>query len=131
MSIVIEKLKDEPIVIHVVGESVSEDDIRSARRYDAELLSGYTGTVYRIVDARAWNSEFLDVIMIIAGIARGKQAHPEFENRVAEIVVTSEELVRMAAQSMSQEQYGGVNVACFEDVESALLYTREQIACSV
>lgn len=128
MSIVVEKLQGEPIVIHTVGESVNEHDIRSARMYDAELLNEYAGTVYRIIDARAWNCEFLNVIMIIAGIARGKQAHPEFEGRVAEIVVTEEELVRMAAQSMRQEQYGSVNVTCFEDVESALAYTREQIA---
>lgn len=130
MTVKIEKLPDEPILSLVYDGRMTPEDLRYTEQESVKLAAGLEKPVYRVSDARALKMSFSDLVILMFDAARarnqpGSLADPDF---VDLIIAPSEGLVAFGTKSLSQEQYGKLNIQVFDTVAAAFAHAREEIA---
>ncbi|MBN1563255.1 MAG: hypothetical protein JXA10_05415 [Anaerolineae bacterium] len=130
MTVKIEKLPDEPILSLVYDGRMTPEDLRYTEQESVKLAAGLEKPVYRVSDARALKMSFSDLVILMFDAARarnqpGSLADPDF---VDLIIAPSEGLVAFGTKSLSQEQYGKLNIQVFDTVATAFAHAREEIA---
>ena len=129
MPIEVELMKDAPIVVfHWPEKLKSNQEIRDA-------LEESTNQVRNIPDPVIWaihNTTNLTIdfgTLVSALVTLTKEGPEGFDDpRFRVAAVSSSELIKLAARSASQKQYGGWNVFIFDTYEQALAHAREDLA---
>ncbi len=129
MVIRVEKIKDEPIIVYHYPEKLeSNQEIRDAVIEGTNLNRNMPDPVIWVIHNTSKLK--LDFSTLVSGLATLTMDGPEGFNdpRLRAAAVSSSELVKLAARSASQKQYGGWQVAIFDTYEQALAHAREDLA---
>jgi len=123
------QLPGEPIVIATAHSPLKiETDMPELAKQITEFLQKIPGKIYYISDTSLLDHlEFRDVVIGMAEVTRGPAAFLSNE-RLQTIVVGSTQMIQLAVQSVSQEQYGGLNIVLYSSLDEAIQYARNQIA---
>jgi hypothetical protein len=128
MAFTIEQLPGEPIWIITYEEPIDfKNDPVGVKSYLGEATADCPGVFYSVHDARDITVKFSDVVMGLAAAFRTSNFKLD-ASRGRMLVVGAEKLIRLAAESAKQVQYGGVHIEIFDTMEEALAYAREQLA---
>jgi hypothetical protein len=124
MSYAVKLLPGEPVII--VSFSLPFDplnDVPEAYTEAAELSQTLRDTVFLLSDVSAVNLNLDD---LINGLAMLRDALPKTkEYRL--IGIGSSDMVKRAAQAMTQAQYGSVDVSLFSSLNDALARIRAEL----
>jgi hypothetical protein len=124
MSFEVQQLKDKPIVVITCHNPFDfTEDIAAANRQVAALLENRE-TITRIIDFTEIEMTFADLVESLATKTRAVPGSLR-DTRVQTVFVGTHELVVMKAQSLRQEQYGGLNVPLFESLDEAIAHCRQ------
>ncbi len=123
MTIVVEQLDNDPIIVATIFEPVDMAvDPQKNRELCNEIARKYEGKVYRIIDFTHFELTFSQMVMGLAEDIRLS------ERNIVPLIVGNTNLVRLQAEAMKQEQYGGFEAKVFTSVDAAIAYAREQLA---
>lgn len=131
MSIQVELLADKrTLLLTYPGKVKWESDMRAALRDVIDALDQVEAfPIYQIVDMTALpNLSFSDVVQALGHIARSPEGQILREYDIQVIYVGTSDLVRLAADAMKQEQYGGQQIPVFDTLGEAAAYVQEQMA---
>ncbi|NDJ36072.1 MAG: hypothetical protein GYB64_15565, partial [Chloroflexi bacterium] len=124
MSLTFEKLSGENIVVVTYTSPWDpRQDIAEAGRQTANVLAQVEGRLYRIDDLRLSGMTFSTFVQGIDEATNGTPGSM-VDERVQGILVGTDELVRMASESMTQDQYGATDTPFFTTLEEALAHAR-------
>jgi len=127
MSYHMEKLPDEPIVIHVYNADYSFSAESDADISDIfALLDAQNSPVCMIYDLRAASITFNDVLYAMSSGVKQRQIlkHPNIRETV---LVTNKSFIKAAAEAMSNPVFGGDRIRVLDTVEAVLAYVRSQL----
>jgi hypothetical protein len=123
-------LPEEPIIIStLISPFDIEKDLRMLSDRVKYILQETTGTYYYITDTT--HLDHISFSMVLSGlvaISKGAASFLLKDERLNPVIVANSGLARFAAESLSQKQYGGLNIRLFNSLEEALAYSRQQIA---
>ena len=129
MSVVVEKLPDEPIIVVTYDGELNLEIVTTAFRQSAEIMDRLEGTVYRISDIRQGTSEFSDTMDIIHQIRETQNVSGStLDPRLKAVFVGTHILAEMYVDILKQSEYGGKEIPFFKDMDEALTYIREDMA---
>lgn len=130
MPFILEKLPGEPILIMKSGDKAdaNTDQMEIVTRLE-EATRGMEGPIYRITDISA--AKEMDFGMLVAALAGdyhsglpGSAGDP----RIRVVLVSDNPLIKLGAQSVRQEQYGGMEPPpVFSTLDEALDHCRKQL----
>jgi hypothetical protein len=128
MTYTLEKLSDEPIILHTLLPEHSFSAHGEQSLTDIfNMLDAQAAPVYVIFDMTDANFN-LDDVMRAANVAM-KQikilSHPKMREAV---VVTHSRLLKLAADGMKSATFGNANIRAFDSRNAALAYIRGQEA---
>lgn len=127
MAVKVEKVPDKPILIATLTGSVTIELVQEMFEQSAKLVDEIGGHLYRVTDVRNIESTFSDLVLILAKASSLKQPGSAVDPRLTGMLVGSSQWVKMFSQSIQQQQYGGLNIPLFEDMEAAMSYVQQQI----
>lgn len=114
------------IIVRYKAPFNPNEDIVAAQEQIATLLPTMGSVAYRIDDLSeaqmSWN-QFVDGIFVATRDVPGSMTDP----RIQGILVGEYEMVRLASESMKQDQYGATNTPMFTSLDEALNYARENM----
>lgn len=125
----VEMLPDEPIVLVSVTEPFDlKADIHAFVDDLLSALDRASQPVYEVMDVRALKLSFSTIVDALALTTRSDSVkridkHPKLK---AWIIVLDNDLLRIGANALGQDQYGGKAVPIFPTLEQALDYARQQ-----
>ena len=127
MSYSIEKIADAPIVIFVhAGQAAADMD--EAINAVVATLDAQTAPVFLISDLRGLAVGVDDLTKGANMATRGAGSMMHHRNVRETLLVSDQNLMRLAAQGLSNAAFGNVKVRVFETTEQAVTYCREQVA---
>lgn len=129
MAISVEKLQDEPIIVyHYPQKLESNQDLRDALVAENDIVQKLPDPVVWVIHDTSQLS--INFSALISGLVTLTKDGPEgFDDpRLRIAAVTKSEWIKFAAQSASQKQYGGWQIAIFGIYEDALAHAREDLA---
>lgn len=123
----VHKLTGENIIVVTYKDPFEPNiDINKAQEHIAGMLDMFDGVVYRIDDLSnspmSWNT-FVEGIFLATRDVPGSMTDP----RIQGILVGADDMVKMASESMKQEQYGATNTPMFKTLDQALARAREKL----
>lgn len=127
MSVTVSMLPSEPILVAVItAPFVPEDDMPVMLRDIKTLREQVTQQVVIIIDMSAVNINFTTLADALAmardQIRKEREAGATLPGRY--LFVGSDDLVSIAADAMTQEQYGGIGGMLFASYDDALAHAR-------
>lgn len=129
MPIRVEFMKDTPITVYHYPEKLTSnqeirDAVAEATEHNRKLPDPVIWVIHDTTHLK------LDFSTLVSALVTLTRDGPEGFNdpRLRAAAVSSSELVKLAARSASQKQYGGWQVAIFDTYEEALAHAREDIA---
>ena len=130
MTITVEKLPGEPIVIATYQEPIDwQKEIPEMFEQILVLRDTFEGCpkYYAILDLRAIKIGFSEMVLTM-GEARkaGKKRRPDMP--VSPSLIGSGPIIRLASKAMEQQQYGEYRVALYTSLDKALDMIRAEIA---
>jgi hypothetical protein len=132
MSITVEKLPNEPIIVVTYGGKLNLEIVSDAFRKSAEIMDRLEGTVYRISDIRQGTGAFSKTMDIIHKIRQSQNVSGStLDPRLKAVFVGSHILAQMYADILKQSEYGSKEIPFFDDIDEALAYIRNDIANGV
>jgi len=119
MTLNITKMTDESIILIEVAKPVAyPDDPIAATKAAMEFLEEQGGTICRITDFSAIQSTFSEMV-------EGMAADKSFSNpKIRNVVIATDAIIKLGAQSWKQDQYGGVDVKIVTTKADALREAR-------
>lgn len=127
MSIYVERLPNEPIIIATLSGDLTSDIVQQMFDESSTLMEEIEGKVYRITDIRLTEISFPDLVQVLGRSAHRQPGSPS-DPRICGVLVGTHGWSRFFTESLQQEQYGQLNIPIFDDFDAALDYLREQIA---
>jgi hypothetical protein len=129
MAYTVERLTNEPIVVLTVVDPLGPPEMqREAQTKVAEAGADVTGPLYRITDLTGLSISFGDIVRSLGEEAKDKREGSMSDGRVRSLIVAKDEIIKMAAASLSQQQYGALPIKLFTTRDEAVAYAREQVA---
>jgi hypothetical protein len=128
MPIQVEFIEDAPITVYHYPEMLESnqelrDALEEATTHNRKLPDP---VIWVIHDTSRLRINFSALIMAMVTLTReGPEGWDDPRLRVA--AVSRNELIKMAARSAAQRQYGGWNVMIFDTYEEALAHAREDL----
>lgn len=124
MLVSVTKYPDDPIVVVTYRAPFApREDITQAQEQIASILGESQAVLFRIDDLSdvdmTWN-QFVEGIYVGTREVPGSMV----DSRIRGILVGNGEMVKLASESMKQEQYGATNTPVFTSLEAALAYAR-------
>ncbi len=129
MPVEVEFIQDAPITVYHYPERLESDQdlidaLVEATKHNQNLPDP---VIWVIHNTSKLTLDFSTVVMALVTLTRdGPEGFDDPRLRIA--AVSSSELVKLAARSASQKQYGGWQVAIFDTYEQALAHAREDLA---
>jgi hypothetical protein len=129
MPIKVEFIEDAPITVYHYPEKLESDQelrdaVAEATNHNRDLPDP---VIWIIHNTTKLTIDFGTLIIALSTLTRGgPEGFDDPRLRVA--AVSKSELIKLAARSASQRQYGGWQVSIFETYEEALAYAREDLA---
>lgn len=121
-----ERLADEPILISTMEPPLSpEADVAAIGSELEHFLADMGAPIHLILDLSEVSLSFSQMVMMM-GAAASRQHLGDGSVRM--VLVGSNPILKLGAESARQEQYGGVHVAWYATREEALTYVREVLA---
>ncbi|MBN1681023.1 MAG: hypothetical protein JW966_12110 [Anaerolineae bacterium] len=123
----LKKLDDQPVVVLTVSADyqVTRDMPESRAELNA-FLDTIDEPVFYILDLREASFSLDDIIRGASMGGRGSEAswhHPKLR-RV--ILISGEDMVKLAAKGLSADVFGNLNVSVYDSLDKALAYVNEQ-----
>jgi hypothetical protein len=127
MSIKVEQLPDEPIIVVTLSGDITVEVVQDMFAQCAQLADDMGGRVYRLTDIRLTEITFPELVQVLSKISKGQPGSPS-DPRICGVLLGTHGWSRFFVDSLHQEQYGQLNIPIFEEFDAALDYLREQIA---
>jgi hypothetical protein len=124
MSVTVEKLPHEPIVIVTIIGQLNITMMREAYAQIATILDACQPPVYRITDARAQETSFADMLDIIKEASHGMPGTTT-DPRVCNIFVGRDKFARLAREAYINT---GHPIPLFDTLEDALTYIHHELS---
>ncbi len=127
-SIDVEKLKADSIIIARFGADYDiKEGMSETRKVIGKAFRGQLRPVYYIINISAIKFTFTQLVMTLAELTDPKSG-PYRNPLVKEVIfVTDNELGKMAADALQQEQYGSLQSKLFTSEEEAIEYVRSLV----
>lgn len=127
MLVNVEKLSEQStVIVHYATPFVPKEDIAKAQEQIAKILETHDGSLFRIDDLSKaemdW-SAFVEGIFVATRDVPGSMT----DERIHGILVGDYKMVKMASESMKQDQYGAQQTPMFHSVDEALDYVKKQL----
>ena len=114
------------IVVTIVPPQDPANDIGGAGREIQQFASTIEGPVFAIIDMSAVHSTFSQ---IVEGLDVARRSKPEMiDPRIRNMFVGSDDMLKLALKSATQEQYGGPTMPLFSSAEAALAHARSELS---
>jgi hypothetical protein len=126
MPTVFKKLENESVVVVTLPKEYNlTTELPVQLPKYLSLLDAATEPLYWIVDARNSPLSVEEIVFGASLVARGE--HPLYHHRnIRQVIyVTSNKIMRLAAEGMQGDAFGHVNIKLFDDLDEALQYTRK------
>jgi hypothetical protein len=129
MAIQVEFMKDEPITVYHYPEKLESnqellDAVVEATNHNRNLPDPVIWVIYNTTKLKI---DFSTLVMALVTLTKGgPEGFDDPRLRIA--AVSHSELIKLAARSASQQQYGGWKVMIFDTYEEALAHAREDLA---
>jgi hypothetical protein len=121
MPTVFKKLENEPVVIVTLPSeyNLAAELPKLMPKY-ISLLDAATEPVYWIVDARDSALKVEEIILGASLVARGEHPLYHHPNIRQVIYVTSNQIMKLAAEGMKGDSFGHVNIKLFDDLDQVM-----------
>ena len=129
MSVQVTKLPNEPIIILTYEGLLDVETVKSAFQQSVELMQNIDGPVYRISDVRAGDADergFAELFKLIGQLRNGV-AGSSADPRIHGVFVGGNQLARLYADFMRQNQFGSRLIPFYQTVDEALEYIHFEI----
>lgn len=128
MAVEFSRITNQPIiVVKFLPPFDPVKDLPEATKYSATILNQIKGQLYRIEDMSGVDIDFSNLVMAMAK-ATEKIPGSMSDSRIEGILVSGQELFELAANAMSQAQYGEKKMTLFATVDEAIAYATAEIA---
>lgn len=125
MSFSVVKYPNEPIIVQTFNPDYNlYTEIALSNKESSEALENSPESGVYLIDVFNFPITFEEIVKGANIVARGERPlwhHPKLKQV---ILVTSDALLRLAAEGMSAKVFGGLQVPVFETLEQALAYAR-------
>lgn len=125
MSFTVVKYPNEPILVQTFNPDYDMHvELPLSNKASSEALDNSPEAGVYLIDVFNFQISFEEIVKGANVVARGERPlwhHPKLKQV---ILVTSDGLLRMAAEGMSAKVFGGLEVPVFETLEEALAYAR-------
>ncbi|MBC7810067.1 MAG: hypothetical protein H7175_02915 [Burkholderiales bacterium] len=127
MTLTVERLPNEPIIIATISGEVHEDTIIDMWRQSLELAKANGDQhFYRITNIQAITTTFRDFIHIVRRASMGIPGSSSDPN-VTVVMVTHNHWAKSFVGAVEEEQFGALHIPVYDDMERALAYIRHEI----
>lgn len=126
MSVTVELLPGEPILVATLVGDLNVDDMRGMFIKSALLTQDVPGPIFRITDTRLGHANFIDTLNTVRAASDGtpgSSTDPKFRP----LFLGTNELVRMGVDMLKQPQFGGIKIPFFREMDDALTYIRHEM----
>jgi hypothetical protein len=122
MPVKVERMPDAPVIMVIMEGVLAVEDLHKIEVDSVALGKTMKQPIARIADMRNLKIDFSQLVILLAEAARGEPrpgstADPNFKTIA---LVAPGTLVALGAASLSQEQYGALNIAMVESMDEAL-----------
>lgn len=117
MSVVVERVPGQPIIVLRYDGFLDLETVKSAFAQSAALAADIEGTIYRIADIRTADSNFVEIVNIIKA-SRANVAGNAMNNQYQVIFVGQNQLAHLYADAL--KQLGASPIPFFHTVEDAM-----------
>jgi len=130
MTHTIQQVANEPIIlIKIFSPFDAHNETSEILHEIIEMVYPMPGLTYLIYNVLELKLGFSDMVMGMAAALRSNvPGVEELKTKARMVVVGAGDLIKFAAKSAKQVQYGGLNVELFDTSEEALAFAREQLA---
>jgi hypothetical protein len=128
MTVKVEFIEDAPITVYHYPEKLEstlelKDAVIEGTNHNKEISDPVIWVIHNTSQLKI---NFSSLIMALVALTKeGPEGFDDPRLRIA--AVSSSELIKLAARSASQQQYGGWKVLIFDTYEEALTYAREDL----
>lgn len=127
MAVTVEKLSGEPIIITTYTDPFDAAvDLPASFAQVAELSKDLPAPVYSVNHIQLSETGFSDITLAMQQ-AISNMPGSAVDPRIRTLLVGASDLLRLAAESGSQEQYGGVDIRWFPTLDEALAVARAEL----
>jgi len=123
MSVTVEKLPDEPIIVATIQGHFDVAIAREIFQKSVELAEGIDGHYYRVTDGRQMDISFGDMMKVVEEASRGEPGSTR-DQSVTVVLVGTGEMGKLFANMMKLRQYGGTPTPIFKSMDEALTHIR-------
>jgi len=131
MTITIERLPGEPIIVTTLAEPLNHQEegpqmfrrLAEIRNTEMEGHSHY----YLVIDTNGVKTGFSDIVIMLSEMRNARRQH-EGGQPVKVILVGSGQMIELATAAMGQAQYGGYGGRLFTSLDEALDSVRAELA---
>lgn len=125
MTVEITEMRNEPILIARYAPPFNPDeDLHQANAAIRDKLITTEPPLYRIEDVSAIEMSFAELVQAMA-TATEQAEGSILDSRVHSMLVGTSDMLRIAKDAMTQEQYGSLDVPLFPTVDDALAYVHQ------
>lgn len=128
MTYEIKQMENLPIFVATMSEP--HDAIADATGIEKEMhqnIAAVNGTVYYIPDLSAIKITFSNIVIGLNEAFKEGSGSFYSNPRVKMLMVGSDEMLRVAADAGSQDQYGNVPIELFATVDEAVAHAKAQL----
>jgi hypothetical protein len=122
----IEKLPDEPIIIQTIRSDSSATEVPDSMSTMRELLESADTALFVIYDVSHASFGVQDILSGSNEASRSERPLLKHPNIRETLVVSTSDLVKMAARGMNSPIFGNIALKVFDTLEEALTYCRHQ-----
>ena len=127
MPITIERIPDEPIIVANCSGFLTKEDFVGMFTQVNDLMPAMEGTVYRIADYREANTSFMDILKTVQEASKGMPGSTT-DPRIQTVWVGTTQWIALARNFFQQQQFGGLQVPAFHDMDTAFAYVKMERA---
>ena len=127
MSYTTEKLHDEPIIVATLYADYNHAQEGEAAINEAvAMLGAQSEPVYYVLDVTKYAPTFEELVSSVNWGGKGNLPTFRHPNVRESIVVSSNGMVKLAAQGLKTATWGNTTIPVFDTLNEALTYVREQ-----
>ena len=126
MSLTVERLPDEPIIIATFHGNTNVEEAHNLFAQSDALIDG-DEKVVRITDYRELTPDFATAMKAAQMVKQGEPGSTS-DPRITPIIVGTTAWARLSRDMIRQPQWGSVEIAIFTTMDDALTYARGIIA---
>ncbi|MAU12830.1 MAG: hypothetical protein CL607_23625 [Anaerolineaceae bacterium] len=124
MSVTVERLEGEPILIATMRGYITYADVREVYRLSKALITVQDNKIYRITDVWQADSSFTEMLKVIQRATQEVAASTE-DTRIQVVFVGAHSWIQFFRNTM---QNRGIDIAVFTDMDKALQAVHLMIA---